>query len=61
MEGEREKGRDRDGERGGGERGSGAGRWSGQSAGEGCKAGGRDTRVWNLRMASITYGINFCS
>lgn len=22
---------------------------------------GRGTSVWNLRMASVTYGINFCS
>ena len=33
----------------------------GGKAGEGAKAGGRDTSVWNLRMASITYGVNFCS
>ena len=45
----------------GGERRRGAGRRSEQSAGEGCKAGGRGTSVWNLRMASVTYGINFCS
>ena len=67
CERERDGGREREGERqrwrerGRIERGSSAGRWSGQSAGEGCKAGGRDTSVWNLRMASITYGINFCS
>lgn len=33
----------------------------GGEAGEGAEAGGRDTSVWNLRMASVTYGVNFCS
>lgn len=68
MEGRREKGRDREREKGEA-RGAGLGSVlvkevrleGGGKAGEGAKAGGRDTSVWNLRMASVTYGVNFCS